>query len=183
VTASATTPARARAPLTLAQANALDESRFVAALGATFEHSPWIAQRAYARRPFASVDALHAAMVDVMNEASGDEQLALLRAHPELTGKAAIATDLTPDSSREQQGAGLDRCSPRQFAALGALNARYRARFGFPFIVAVKGLDVDAILAALAARLEATRDAEMAEARRQIARIARFRLDAAFAGR
>ena len=128
-------------------------------------------------------DALHEHSVLFFHdqELTEDEQLALLRAHPELTGKAAIAPDLTPDSSREQQGAGLDRCTPRQFAALSELNVRYRARFGFPFIVAVKGLDVDAILADLATRLEATRDAETIEARRQIARIARFRLDATFA--
>jgi len=167
-------------PLRIDDVNAMDEARFVRALGAVFERSPWIAQRAFARRPFASVDALHAAMVAVMSEASEDERLALLRAHPELTGKAAVATDLTADSSREQRGAGLDRCTPRQYADLSERNARYRARFGFPFVIAVKGLDVEAILSALASRLARDPDVEKAEALRQVARIARFRLDAAF---
>jgi len=172
----------ARQPLTLSALNALDEAGFVTTFGAVFEHSPWVARRAFARGPFASIDALHAAMVDVTGEATKDEQLALLRAHPELTGKAAIATGLTPASSREQRGAGLDRCTPAQFAALGELNTRYRERFGFPFIVAVKGLDVDGILAALAARVGRAHDTEITEALRQVARIARLRIDAIVAG-
>jgi 2-oxo-4-hydroxy-4-carboxy-5-ureidoimidazoline decarboxylase len=170
------------AGLRIDDVNAMDEAGFVRALGGVFEHSPWVAQRAYAQRPFASVAALHAAMVAVMNEASQPEQLALLRAHPELTGKASVSVDLTADSRREQRGAGLDRCTPQQFADLSERNARYRTRFGFPFIIAVKGLDVDAILQALASRVDRAPDAEKAEALRQVARIGRLRLEALLDG-
>ncbi len=104
--------------MTLAELNALDRTGFVAALGGIFEHSPWVAEHAYAARPFASVEALHRAMVAAMHEASRDEQLALIRAHPELAGRAMVRRELTTDSASEQSGAGLDRCSPEEFARL-----------------------------------------------------------------
>jgi 2-oxo-4-hydroxy-4-carboxy-5-ureidoimidazoline decarboxylase len=164
--------------MTPAQLHALDRDAFVAAFGGIFEHSPWVAQRAFDAAPFADVDALHAAMLRVVHDAPRAEQLTLLRAHPELAGKAAIRGELTADSTSEQTGAGLDRCSPAEFAQITALNARYNATFGFPFIVAVRGLDRAAILSEFARRADNPPDVEFAEALKQVARITRFRLDA-----
>jgi 2-oxo-4-hydroxy-4-carboxy-5-ureidoimidazoline decarboxylase len=167
--------------MTLAELNALDEDAFVGILGGVFEHSPWVARRAHAARPFASVDALHAAMVAAVNHATENEKLALLRAHPELAGKAAIRGELTADSTKEQSSAGLSQCSPEEFAYLTDLNRRYNLKFGFPFILAVKGHDRASILRAFATRVERGRAAELAEDLAQIARITRFRLDALIA--
>jgi 2-oxo-4-hydroxy-4-carboxy-5-ureidoimidazoline decarboxylase len=168
--------------MTLAGLNALDRAAFVAALGGVFEHSPWIAEAAWLRRPFSSVDALHAAMVAAMREGGEARQLALLRAHPELAGKAMVRRELTADSTREQAGAGLDQCSPEEFARLTELNTRYNAKFGFPFILAVKGFDRAGILREFARRVESDRAAEFALCLAQVARIARFRIDAIVAG-
>jgi 2-oxo-4-hydroxy-4-carboxy-5-ureidoimidazoline decarboxylase len=164
--------------VTLADANAMDEDAFVAALGGVFEHSPWVARRAYGARPFASVSDLHGAMVAAVDRASEDKQLALLRAHPELAGKAAIRGEMTADSVREQSRAGLSQCTPEEFARITELNARYNARFGFPFILAVKGYDRAGILAEFARRVDNDRATEFAECLGQVAKITRFRLDA-----
>lgn len=164
--------------MTLAELNAMDRRGFVAALGGVFEHSPWIAERTFDARPFASVDALHAAMVGAMHSASRDEKLALVRAHPELAGRAMIRNELTPDSSKEQSGAGLTRCTPEEYARLVDLNARYNATFGFPFILAVKGYDRAGVIAEFARRVERDAASEFGEALAQIERITRFRLDA-----
>ena len=167
--------------MTLAELNALDAPGFAAALDGVFEHSPWIVQRSYAARPFASVDALHAALIETLDRATEAEQLALLRAHPELAGKAAIARSMTAASTQEQASAGLDGCTPEEFAQIGALNRRYRERFGFPFILAVRGLDRQRILEEFARRVERGRDAEFRECLAQVGRIARLRLDALLA--
>jgi len=164
--------------MTLADINALDRPVFVARLGGIVEHSPWIAHDAWLRRPFASVDALHSALVAALMAAPVETQLTVIRAHPELAGKAAIRGEMTPDSKLEQGGAGLTQCSPQEFARLSALNRAYKAKFGFPFIVAVKGLDRAAIIERFAARLEHDRATEFGEALGQIARISRFRLAA-----
>jgi 2-oxo-4-hydroxy-4-carboxy-5-ureidoimidazoline decarboxylase len=164
--------------MTLGELNAMNEGRFVAALGGVFEHSPWVAERAFGDRPFSSVAALHAAMVAAVDRASEPQKLALLRAHPELAGKAAIKGEMTADSVKEQSGAGLSECTPQEFARLTDLNARYNARFGFPFILAVKGYDRAGILAEFARRVEHDRATEFKESLAQIARITRFRLDA-----
>ena len=166
--------------MTLAALNALDERGFAAALDGVFEHSPWIVERAYAARPFASIDALHAALVETIGRATEAERLALLRAHPELAGKAAIAGSMTAASTHEQASAGLDACTPEDFARINALNRRYNERFGFPFILAVRGLDRRGILDAFARRVERERDVEFRECLAQVARIARLRLDALF---
>ena len=162
----------------LADLNRTDRRAFVAALGAIFEHSPWVAERSFGDRPFASVGALHAAMVATMERALPSEQLALLQAHPELAGKAAIRGELTADSTREQESAGLDQCSPSEYARINDLNHRYHAKFDFPFIVAVKGLDRGAILREFERRIAQDRATEFAEALRQVSRIARLRLEA-----
>jgi 2-oxo-4-hydroxy-4-carboxy-5-ureidoimidazoline decarboxylase len=164
--------------MTLAEVNGMNAARFVAALGGVFEHSPWVAQRAFAARPFSSVAALHAAMTAAVDRATEGEQLALLRAHPELAGKAAIRGELTADSTKEQSGAGLTKCSAEEFAALTELNQRYTAKFGFPFIIAVKGYDRAGILREFARRADHDRETELDACLAQVARIARFRLDA-----
>ncbi len=164
--------------MTLDEINALDRDSFVAALGAIYEHSPWVADRAHRRAPFACLDALAEAMADAVRTAPHEQQLALLRAHPELAGKAAVAGTLAAHSASEQSGAGLSACSPAEFARLQALNAAYNARFGFPFILAVKGHTRASIIAAFEQRLAQAPTDEFDEALRQVARIARFRLEA-----
>ncbi|GAB2181705.1 2-oxo-4-hydroxy-4-carboxy-5-ureidoimidazoline decarboxylase [Denitratisoma sp. agr-D3] len=156
--------------------NRLDQAAFTDHLAAIYEHSPWIPQRAWSHRPFADRAALAAAMAQVLAQASRDEQLGLIRAHPELAGKAALRGDLTDDSKREQSGAGLDQCSPEEFAALHRANRSYGEKFGFPFIIAVKGLGRREIIAAMESRLARDADTEFAEALAQIRRIADFRL-------
>jgi 2-oxo-4-hydroxy-4-carboxy-5-ureidoimidazoline decarboxylase len=158
--------------MTLAELNDSDREGFVAAVGWIFEHSPWAAERAWSHRPFASLDAMHQAMVAEVLAAGRDEQLALLRAHPDLGSRARM----TDASTREQAGAGLDSLTPDEFVRLQQLNTAYRDKFGFPFLFAVKGASKHDILAALAARLPASADEEFAEALRQVFRIAWFRL-------
>jgi 2-oxo-4-hydroxy-4-carboxy-5-ureidoimidazoline decarboxylase len=162
--------------VTLDEANALSVEDFVAVFGGVFEHSPWVAEQAAMLRPFASVDELHKGMCAVVATAGEAAQLALLCAHPELASKAALAGNLTPDSTREQDAAGLRQCSPAELAALTRMNHAYRERFGFPFIVAVRGLDRTSVLTRLELRLGNERPVEFAEALRQVERIAAFRL-------
>jgi N-carbamoyl-L-amino-acid hydrolase len=168
---------------TLASLNTLDAAAFAAALHGIYEHSPWIAERAAPRRPFATLAGLKLALQDVVNTASEDERLSLLRAHPELAGKAAIAGELTQESTGEQAASGLNLCSAEEYARLHALNAEYNAKFGFPFILAVKGptgrgLTRTGIIETFARRLKNTRPDEFVEALRQVHRIAEIRLNA-----
>ena len=168
---------------TIQSLNDCDAAGFVDALRGIYEHSPWIAERAAARRPFASPAALKLALQDAVDSAAPGERLALLRAHPELAGKAAVAGELTAESAGEQAGSGLDRCSPDEYALLHDLNARYNARFGFPFILAVKGptgrgLSRQAIIDTFARRVSNQPADELAEALRQVHRIAEIRLNA-----
>ena len=164
--------------MTRAELNARDRRGFVVALGGIFEDSPWVAEAAWPRHPFETLDALYRAMVDAVRAVADNAQLALIRAHPELAGKAAVRGKLTADSRAEQSGAGLDQCSPQEFARLQELNRAYNAKFGFPFIIAVKGLDRAAIIKRFTERLERDRAAEFEEALQQIARIAWLRLEA-----
>ncbi len=163
--------------VSLAGLNACSDSQFVETLGAIFEHSPWVAEAVADQRPFASIGALHGAMVTAIDEAGRDPQLNLIRAHPDLAGKAALAGELTAESTSEQKGAGLDRLTPEEFERFHALNDAYKARFGFPFILAVRGHDKHSILAAFERRLEHDLDGEISEALAQIARIGEFRLN------
>lgn len=152
---------------------------FVAAFGGVFEHSPFIAERAYdAGLIFVPLTAkgVHAAMVSEFRKASGDERLGVLRAHPDLAGKLAIAGELTQDSRQEQAGAGLDRLSADEHARFTALNAAYTTKFGFPFIIAVKGLNRDDILAAFEIRIGNRTEEEFSTACAQVERIALLRL-------
>jgi 2-oxo-4-hydroxy-4-carboxy-5-ureidoimidazoline decarboxylase len=156
---------------------AFSRDAFVSTLGGIFEHSPWVAERAWEHRPFADVEALHRAMREAVDAADPSLQLALIDAHPELAGKAAIRGELTSESTREQSGAGLDQCSPEEFAELQALNRAYRDTFGFPFILAVRGYDRAGIIEHMRRRVRHDRTSEIRESLAQIYRIARFRLD------
>jgi OHCU decarboxylase len=158
--------------VTVAELNACSQPRFVETLGWIFEDSPWVAERAWSSRPFAAVDDLHTAMTTVMAQATMDERLALLRAHPDLGTRARMSDA----SVGEQKGAGLDRLTREEFDRLQRLNRAYREKFGFPFLFAVKGSTKHDILAALERRLAAAPEEELDEALRQVGRIALFRL-------
>lgn len=162
--------------LPLSTLNTCSDSEFVAALGAIFEHSPWVAEAVSGMRPFASIEALHAAMVSAVDRADEGAQLALIRAHPDLAGKAALAGELTAESTSEQKGAGLDRLTSEEFTRFHTLNDAYKQKFGFPFILAVRGHDKHSILDAFERRLENSQPDEKSEALAQIAQIGSFRL-------
>jgi 2-oxo-4-hydroxy-4-carboxy-5-ureidoimidazoline decarboxylase len=164
------------APVTLDQLNRLGRAEFVAALGGVFEGSPWVAEAAFERRPFASVAALHEAMTRAVRAAPRDAQLALLRAHPDLAGRAAGAGALTAASAAEQASAGLDRLAGAEAERFARLNAAYRERFGFPFIVAVRGQTRAGILAAFERRLAQPVAREIETALGEVVEIARLRL-------
>ena len=169
-------------PLSLAAINAMDEDAFTAALGFVFELSPWVVRRAWTARPFGSREALHDAMMAVLNAASAEDKLALIRAHPELAGKAAIARALTAESLSEQASAGLDQLTPAEYDRFHALNGAYAAKFRFPFIICVRLNDKGSILAAMERRTALTSEAEIAEAMAQIGLISRLRLFDAVTG-
>jgi OHCU decarboxylase len=157
----------------------LDRDAFVARLGGVFEHSPWIAERAWALELGPGHDTaagVHSALARVFRAASDEERLGVLRAHPDLAGKLAAARRLTPDSTAEQAGAGLDALTDAERARFSALNDAYSSRFGFPFIIAVRGLSKGDILAAFETRIANDRDVEFATACAQVERIAALRL-------
>jgi OHCU decarboxylase len=162
--------------LGITAADQLDRPAFVAVFGGVFEDSPWIADAAWADAPFGSVDALHAAMVAVVDNAPREARLALIRAHPELAGKAAIAGHLGRESTREQAAAGLDQLTAAQHAELLSLTARYRERFGYPFVVCAREHTAASIIASVTRRLGADPEEEERTARLEIAKIARLRL-------
>jgi N-carbamoyl-L-amino-acid hydrolase len=173
-------------PLTIERLNASSHKDFVALLAGTYEHSPWIAERAWPRGPFASLAQLKRTLVEVVSEAGRDEQLALLRSHPELAGKAMVAGTMTAESNSEQGRVGLTACSADELATIARMNAAYRKRFGFPFMLAVRGPRGDGltkaqIIATFERRLENHPDFEFAEALRNVHRVAELRLDDRFA--
>jgi 2-oxo-4-hydroxy-4-carboxy-5-ureidoimidazoline decarboxylase len=155
----------------------LDREAFVARFGPLFEHSPWVAEHAWADRPFASRDELYEALCSAMYAAPRERQLELIRAHPDLAGRAAIAGSLTADSRREQSSAGLDQLTPDEFAAFTRINGAYRERFGFPFVVCVREHTKESILRTAAERLEHAPQEEIRVALGEIAKIARLRLE------
>src|SRR5687768_6740003 len=159
--------------MTLAELNDMTQPSFVDAIGWVFEHSPWVAERAWSKRPFADIDALHAAMWAEVASASEAEQFALLRAHPDLGTRVRMSDA----STGEQTGAGLDSLPPEAFERLTRLNRAYRDTHGFPFLFAVKGSTSSQIIDALERRVSRSRDEELAEALTQVSRIARFRLE------
>jgi 2-oxo-4-hydroxy-4-carboxy-5-ureidoimidazoline decarboxylase len=163
--------------VSLDQLNATDKAGFVGALGNIFEHAPWVAEAAHAKRPFATLAALYEAMTAVVRAAGSERQLALIKGHPDLAGKAARAGTLTPASVSEQASAGLDQLSETEFAEFHRLNDDYRKRFGLPFIICVRRHTKDSILRRFAERLHNDATAERDAALAEIFRIAALRLD------
>jgi len=161
----------------IAALNAADRATFVAVVGFAFEGSPWIAAAAWERRPFATLDALHAALVYVVRRAPVDRQVRLIAAHPDLAGRVAREGRLTAASRGEQAEAGLDRLGPADMARFDAANEAYRARFGFPFVICSREHDQESILSALELRARNERYDEIAAALDEIAKIARLRLE------
>ena len=171
--------------ITLEQLNAASAADCARWLDGSYEHSPWIAEKACAQRPFASLAQLKLTMVGVVRDAGREAQRTLIRAHPELAGKAMVSKSLTAESTHEQGKAGLTECTPAEFARIQQLNADYNAKFGFPFILAVRGprgtgLNKAEIIATFARRLDNHPDFELAECLRNIHRIAEMRLNDKF---
>ena len=162
----------------------MNSAEFAGRFGGVFEHSPWVAERAFETgiaEPFSAVT-VHASMCAAFRNGTGAERLAVLRAHPDLAGKLAIAGELTEDSRKEQAGAGLDRLSAEEHARFTLLNKAYTEKFGFPFIIAVKGLNKDDILSAFEIRINNSTVQEFDTACTQVERIALLRLTTIFPG-
>ena len=162
--------------VSLVELNKGEDVDFIAALGDVFEHSPWLVARTASARPFASRDALIDSLMMAMREAAEEEKLALIRAHPDLAGKAARAGDLTVHSLHEQSSVGLDRLSDEEYDRFTRLNATYKEIFGFPFIIAVLDHTKDSILAAFEDRLKGDRGSQIDEAIKNIGRIVSLRV-------
>ena len=168
--------------LSIDDLNRMAVSDFITRFGDVAEHSPWVAERAAGARPFADRDAVADAFAAALRDASREERLAVLRAHPDLAGRAAIAGDLSEDSRKEQAGTGLDRLAPEEFERFTALNAAYKERFAIPFIFAVKGATAAMILAAFEERIANGREVEVENAIDNVCRIMRFRIEDRVAG-
>ena len=168
--------------ISLDRLNASNRAAFVAAVGEIFEHAPWVAERAYAARPFATVAALHDAMMQTLRSAPRDQQLAFLGGHPELAGKVARAGAMTAESKAEQGGLGLDRLRDEDFGRFERANTAYTQKFGFPFIVCVRRhTSAESILAAFEQRVGNDVETEFATALSEISHITWSRLDAKIA--
>lgn len=163
-------------PMTLQEINALDQHQFVEALASLFEGPPWIVTQGWYERPFTSLPHLHRTLCNIMYDAPVAQQIALIQAHPDLVGRAALAGTLTPASTGEQASAGLDRLSPEEIATFTANNAAYRNRFGFPFVICARENKKESILAGFATRLHHTRADEIETALGEIGKICWYRL-------
>ena len=159
------------------QINQFSKNEFLDAFSGIFEHSPWVAEQAFSMIPFITMADLHEKMVTIVSQASHEMQLKLICAHPELAGKAAIKKELTEHSLNEQSGAGLDQCSAQEYELLQSLNAKYQLKFGFPFILAVKGHNRQSIIENFSKRLDNEKSVEFLECLQQIYKIAKFRLE------
>ena len=162
--------------MTLAQLNSLPREEFTRLVGPVFEHSPWIAETTWARRPFASVEQLHAALCQTVRDASESQKLALIHAHPDLVGRAALAGTLTRESTGEQASAGLSQLTAEEIAAFQKYNAAYHEKFGFPFVICARLNRKEAILAGFERRLHNSSEQEVAAALDEIFKIAELRL-------
>src|SRR3954465_7618934 len=165
------------AKVALGSLNAADEAAFVAALGEVYEHAPWVAQAVCRQRPFATLAALHAAMMSAVRAAPAEQRLALIKGHPDLAGKAARAGAMTADSQAEQGSAGLERLSEAEFAQFHRLNGAYREKFGIPFIICARRHGRDSILRRFARRWEGGGGAGPEAGLDEIFRLAALRLD------
>ena len=164
-------------PVSLAALNHATREDFVSRVGGIFEHSPWVAEQAWSARPFRDVADLHAKMAAAMRAAPHSTQLALLRLHPELAGRAMTSNNLTADSANEQTRSGLTNCSPEDLANLQKLNAAYSKKFSWPFIAAVKYMDRAGIIQLFTERLENSAADEFEACLANIEKITRWRLD------
>ena len=162
--------------LPLQKINDLDQDNFVHTLAGLFEGPPWIVERAWHLRPFANLSHLHQVLCTIMYEAPIEQQIALLRSHPDLVGRAALAGTLSPASTNEQAAAGLDHLSPEEIATFTRLNQAYHDRFGFPFVICARENKKESILAGFAARLQNTREQEITIALGEVAKICALRL-------
>jgi len=166
----------------LVQLNSYERADFVRVVGPIFERSPWIAEGAWSMRPFAKREKLHQALCQVVQQAVPEKQLALIRAHPDLVGRAALSGSLSPASTREQASAGLDQLNPEETDLFRKQNAAYREKFGFPFVICARQNRKEAILRAFELRLKNSRREEIATALAEIAKIAQLRLEDLISG-
>ena len=162
--------------LTVSELNQLERDAFVRVIGPVFEHSPWIAEKTWPKKPFAGLEQLHRALCETVNSAGEERQLALIRAHPDLVGRAALAGTLTPESTGEQASAGLGRLSSDEIMLFQKNNAAYREKFGFPFVICARLNKKEAILAGFAQRLQNSTAQERRAALAEIFKIAELRL-------
>jgi len=158
---------------TFEELNQKDQQGFVEAVGSIWEHSPWVAEQTWSKRPFSNIDELFSTMENEVETAPMQKKLDLLNAHPDLGGKVKM----TDESVSEQKGAGLDQLSEEEHAEFLSLNKQYTDKFGFPFIIAVKGHNKDSIKASMKERIDNDRETELNTALREIYKIARFRLE------
>jgi 2-oxo-4-hydroxy-4-carboxy-5-ureidoimidazoline decarboxylase len=163
-------------PFAISELNNLDRPKFIRLIGPVFENSPWIAESTWPKRPFANVEQLHQALCDTVRDAVREQQLALIRAHPDLVGRAALAGTLTRESKGEQASAGLNALSPEEIALFQKQNAAYRAKFAFPFVICARLNKKDAILAGFEQRLKNSPAQEIQTALGEIFKIAELRL-------
>jgi len=162
--------------LTISHLNQSGQAEFVRVVGPVFEHSPWIAEATWLKKPFANPAQLHLALCETVKNSTGEKQLALIRAHPDLVGRAALAGTLTRESSSEQAGAGLNWLSPEEIDLFQKQNAVYKGKFGFPFVICARLNKTDAILAGFERRLHNSREQEIKTALEEIFKIAELRL-------
>ena len=169
-------PARVNEQKALDKLNALSCDEFVRVVGPVFEHSPWIAEGTWAKRPFASVEQLHAALCETVRAAGEEKRLGLIRAHPDLVGKLALAGQLTKESANEQASAGLDKLTPEEIESFEKSNAAYKEKFGFPFVICARLNKKEAILSGFKIRLQNSREREIKTALDEIGKITALRL-------
>ena len=162
--------------ITLDEVNDLSREEFVAKFGSLYEHSPWVAEVASGERPFRSLAGMHGAFEQALRNASSERRISLIKAHPDLAGKAAMAGDLTPESTQEQASVGLDRLSPEEYETFTKLNEAYKEKFGIPMIFVVREHTKKTILESAGARLENPREKEIDRALEEINKIAGYRL-------
>src|ERR687893_291475 len=162
--------------ITVEEASNFSREGFVARFGGVYEHSPWVAEGAWHERPFCSLSELHGAMERAVNAASDERRVELIRAHPDLAGKAAVAGELTPESEREQASAGLNRLSPEEYEAFTGMNRSYQEKFGMPLIFYVREHTKESILKGAEERLANAKEEEIETALAEISKIARLRL-------
>lgn len=163
-------------PRTLQEINSVDHERFVDTLSPLFEGPPWIPEQAWQHRPFHSREQLYDVLCTIMYQATPEQQLALLRAHPDLVGRAALAGTLSPASTGEQAAAGLDHLTPDEIVTFNELNQAYQVRFGFPFVICARANKKESILKGFATRLHNTHEQEIQIALSEVARICSFRI-------